>query len=168
MEDVAPERTLNFCWTPLIKHAKAIWGEMRANWPSLSKLFVYLISAPFRKFLLASELPTMIPGLERPAWFPLLRLHTHLTLGSRLLAQLSIDISEDWQDIRTWDQTGWACRTVPWYLSTYRRRYHHQHTIFVSRSHCEILLLGVGLRFHTLPSQGVCLVSYLPETEWST
>ena len=57
---------------------------------------------------------------------------------------------------------------VPWYLSTYRRSYHHQHTIFVSRSHCEVLILGAGLRFHTLPSQGDRLVAYLPVTEWTT
>ena len=41
-------------------------------------------------------------------------------------------------------------------------------SVFVLRSHCEVLILGVGLHFHTLPSQGDHLVSYLPEPEWST
>ena len=42
----------------------------------------------------------------------------------------------------------------------------HKHTIFVSKSHCEVLLLVVGLRFHTLPSTDFFRHAWLGE--WIT
>ena len=46
---------------PIVKQAYEFWEELRANWPSLSKVFVYIVSASFRKFLLSSELQIIDP-----------------------------------------------------------------------------------------------------------
>ena len=162
MKGVVRERKLN-----MHRHSGGGGGESKLN--NSVQIFCVCISTSFRKFLLASELPitntktrapcvifTFLPASTVDAWrWPLgLILNWHFGGLTRYPC-----LGPSWVSLSKSDLKSVKLRTT--LLSS---AYH-----FLSRSHCESLLLGVVLRFHALPSQrDDQRVSYPPGSEWST